>query len=78
MAAPSRGIVKLRALALKTYDRGGSSPATPRACTSGGTSEHKDGRAWDWMLDVHNARRQAGRRQLPRLGDGTRSEWPAR
>jgi peptidoglycan hydrolase-like protein with peptidoglycan-binding domain len=55
VAAPSRGIVKLRALALKAYDRGGSSPASPRACTSGGTSEHKDGRAWDWMLDVHNA-----------------------
>ena len=55
VATPSRGIVKLRALALKTYGRGGSSPATPRACTSGGTSEHKDGRAWDWMLNVHNA-----------------------
>ncbi len=55
VAAPTRGIVKLRALALRTYDRGGSSPATPRACTSVGTSEHKDGRAWDWMLDVHNA-----------------------
>lgn len=54
VAAPSRGIVKLRALALKTYGRGGSSPATPRACTSGSTSEHKDGRAWDWMVDVHN------------------------
>jgi hypothetical protein len=54
VSAPSRGVVKLRALALKTYGRGGSSPATPRACTSGGTSEHKDGRAWDWMLSVHN------------------------
>jgi peptidoglycan hydrolase-like protein with peptidoglycan-binding domain len=54
VAAPSRGIVKLRSLALRTYDRGGSSPATPRACTSGSTSEHKDGRAWDWMLNVHN------------------------
>ncbi len=54
VAVPSRGIVKLRALALSTYDRGGSSSATPRACTSGSTSEHKDGRAWDWMLNVHN------------------------
>ncbi|MFY9913991.1 MAG: peptidoglycan-binding domain-containing protein [Nocardioidaceae bacterium] len=54
VATPSRGIVKLRALALSTYHRGGSSPATPRACTSGSTSEHKDGRAWDWMLNVHN------------------------
>jgi peptidoglycan hydrolase-like protein with peptidoglycan-binding domain len=48
------GTVRLRALALATYGRGGSSPATPRACTDGGTSEHKDGRAWDWMLNVSN------------------------
>ena len=54
-ASPSRGIVKLRALALKTYGRGGSSSASPRAGTSGGTSEHKDGRAWDWMLSVNNS-----------------------
>ncbi|MBA3233014.1 MAG: peptidoglycan-binding protein [Propionibacteriales bacterium] len=46
--------MKLRALALATYGRGGSSPAYPRVCTSGGTSEHKDGRAWDWMLNVGN------------------------
>ena len=48
------GVVKLRALALATYGRGGTSPATPRPCASGGTSEHKDGRAWDWMLNVAN------------------------
>jgi hypothetical protein len=48
------GIVRLRALALATYGRGGDSPAKPRACTDGGTSEHKDGRAWDWMLSVSN------------------------
>jgi peptidoglycan hydrolase-like protein with peptidoglycan-binding domain len=48
------GTLRLRALALATYGRGGTSPATPRACTDGGTSEHKDGRAWDWMLSVSN------------------------
>jgi peptidoglycan hydrolase-like protein with peptidoglycan-binding domain len=48
------GTLRLRDLALTTYGRGGTSPATPRACTSGGTSEHKDGRAWDWMLSVSN------------------------
>jgi peptidoglycan hydrolase-like protein with peptidoglycan-binding domain len=48
------GTVRLRALALATYGRGGTSPATPRPCTDGGTSEHKDGRAWDWMLNVSN------------------------
>ncbi|MEP6665079.1 MAG: peptidoglycan-binding protein [Nocardioidaceae bacterium] len=54
VAVPSRGIVKLRALALSTYGRGGTSPATPRPCTYGSQSEHKDGRAWDWMLNVDN------------------------
>jgi hypothetical protein len=48
------GTARLRALALATYGRGGASPATPRACTDGGASEHKDGRAWDWMLSVAN------------------------
>ncbi|HSS67825.1 MAG TPA: peptidoglycan-binding domain-containing protein [Nocardioidaceae bacterium] len=48
------GILRLRTLALATYGRGGTSPATPRACTDGGQSEHKDGRAWDWMLNVSN------------------------
>lgn len=54
-STPSPGIVKLRALALETYARGGTSPAYARSCTSGGTSEHKDGRAWDWMLSYSNA-----------------------
>jgi hypothetical protein len=54
VVAPSLGIVKLRALALQTYGRGGTSPATPRACTDGAQSEHKDGRAWDWMLNIGN------------------------
>src|SRR4051812_3109170 len=48
------GTVRPRALALASYGRGGASPATPRACTDGGASEHKDGRAWDWMLSVSN------------------------
>ncbi len=51
LATAMPGTIKLRALALKTYGHGDSSPATPRACTSGGSSEHKDGRAWDWMLN---------------------------
>lgn len=53
-STPSPGIVKLRALALETYARGGTSPAYARSCTSGGTSEHKDGRAWDWMLSYND------------------------
>jgi len=46
------GVRKLRKLALATYGRGGTSPATPRSCAVGSASEHKEGRAWDWMVDV--------------------------
>jgi peptidoglycan hydrolase-like protein with peptidoglycan-binding domain len=53
-SAAMPGVVKLRALALATYQRGGTSPATPRLCSSGSQSEHKDGRAWDWMLSHAN------------------------
>jgi hypothetical protein len=35
--------------------RGGVYGGTLRSCSSGGTSEHKDGRAFDWMLDATNA-----------------------
>lgn len=33
--------------------------STLRACTSGGTSEHKDGRALDWSVDVANSTQRA-------------------
>lgn len=48
-----RGVVKLRNLALKTYGRGYDGGMT-RSCVQGGSSEHKEGRAWDWMLNVKN------------------------
>lgn len=32
--------------------RGGAYGGTVRSCGSGGASEHKDGRAFDWMLDA--------------------------
>src|SRR5262245_54611487 len=48
------GIVRLRALVLATYGRGGDSSAAPRACSVGDRSEHKEGRAWDWMVSVSN------------------------
>jgi hypothetical protein len=32
--------------------RGGAFGGTLRSCKSGGTSEHKDGRAFDWTLDA--------------------------
>ncbi len=44
------GVSKLRALVLDTYKIGGSGN-TARTCNEG-TSEHADGRAWDWMVAV--------------------------
>ena len=45
-----------RALARWTVRRGGSLGGMLRACSSGGASEHKDGRAFDWMLDASRRR----------------------
>jgi peptidoglycan hydrolase-like protein with peptidoglycan-binding domain len=44
------GVTKLRALVLKTYGEGGAGGIS-RGCTDG-LSEHSEGRAWDWMVDV--------------------------
>jgi len=55
------GVRKLRDLALASYERGYDG-STARSCAVGSTSEHQEGRAWDWMLDVGNRadRRVAG------------------
>lgn len=56
---PLPGTARLRDLVLSTYGQGYDG-GTIRSCSSGGASEHKDGRAWDWMLDVTDKReRQA-------------------
>lgn len=47
------GVTKLRALVLKTYGEGGAGN-TARQCNEG-TSEHADGRAWDWMVNANDA-----------------------
>ena len=47
---PKPGTRKLAALLLRTY--GPASIGISRACSQGGTSEHKEGRALDWMLSV--------------------------
>jgi hypothetical protein len=51
--SPKPGTVKLAALIKKTYGEG-QAVGISRACTSGGTSEHKEGRALDWMTSVHS------------------------
>src|SRR5947199_832060 len=52
------GVVKFRALILKTYT-GTGDDGIVRGCKVGGTSEHKEGRAWDWAVSVKNPRQVA-------------------
>jgi hypothetical protein len=51
------GVVSFRELMLATYRTGrdGGITGITVACSVGGLSEHKEGRAWDWMLNVHDA-----------------------
>jgi peptidoglycan hydrolase-like protein with peptidoglycan-binding domain len=44
------GTLALRAMLLATY--GGRDLGITRACSIGGRSEHKEGRAWDWGLSA--------------------------
>ena len=52
------GVKAFERLVLKAYPKTGSD-GDMRGCTVGGTSEHKDGRAWDWRADH---RTKSGRR----------------
>ena len=47
------GVVKFRDLVLAAYPGTGDSGIV-RACSVGGTSEHKEGRAWDWRVSASN------------------------
>lgn len=48
------GAVRLRALLRSTYGRGTTAGIT-RACSVGGRSDHKEGRAYDWGLNAFSA-----------------------
>lgn len=52
-SAAGPGTTYLLSWVVSTY--GGRPGGTLRACTSGGASEHKDGRALDWTVDARNA-----------------------
>lgn len=56
-ASAKTGTLALRDLILDTY--GPSTIGTLRACSSGGRSEHKDGRSLDWMRNVSNPEQKA-------------------
>lgn len=51
------GTTYLAGWIVKRY--GGTAGGISRACTSGGSSEHKEGRAFDWMLDADDPADQA-------------------
>lgn len=46
------GVVAFTQIVLAEYPET-TGPLTPRAC-AGGTSEHYEGRAWDWMVDAYD------------------------
>jgi len=52
------GVVAFRNLVLATYPRT-ASDGIVRDCSARGQSEHKDGRAWDWMVRADVARERA-------------------
>jgi hypothetical protein len=52
------GTVKLKNMLLRTYP-GSRSLGISRSCSAGGTSEHKEGRAFDWGVRVSNATERA-------------------
>jgi len=60
---PMKGTKQLGAWIDATF-AGGDAAVYVRACNSGGTSEHKDGRAIDWMMD---AQKRADRLEVRRF-----------
>jgi hypothetical protein len=46
------GARALREMVTRAYPGTGSTGGITRSCDGGGVSEHKEGRAWDWMLDA--------------------------
>jgi Putative peptidoglycan binding domain len=52
------GVVAFRAMMLATYGRGRDGGIV-QSCSVPGVSEHKEGRAWDWMLDYANPKDRA-------------------
>ena len=58
-----RGVVAFRKLVMKAFPTTGEGYFT-RACSIGGPSEHKDGRAWDWMVSYYS---KSDRQKVSRL-----------
>ena len=52
------GVTRLSAMVLKAY-AGTSNAGIVRACSLGGRSEHKEGRAWDWHVSALDPKERA-------------------
>ena len=50
---PKPGVVGFQRIVLASFPATGSAGIS-RACSIGGRSEHKEGRAWDWAVTVSN------------------------
>ena len=61
--APKKGTVAFANLLLRTYPSS-RSLGISRACGSGGQSEHKEGRAFDWGMSVRSTRDRAAVKAL--------------
>ena len=59
------GVLAFQRLVMRAYPTTGEGYFT-RSCSIGGTSEHKEGRAWDWMVSANSAR---DRRKVDELLD---------
>ena len=60
---PKPGVVAFRDLVLDAYPTTGAGSIS-RACDIGGTSEHKEGRAWDWGVSAAIDAQKAKARNL--------------
>ncbi|MFN8018456.1 MAG: VCBS repeat-containing protein [Acidimicrobiales bacterium] len=52
------GVLAFRSLVLRTYPNTGDDGIV-RPCSSGGQSEHKEGRGWDWKVSATSASQKA-------------------
>ncbi|MFP5352960.1 MAG: hypothetical protein ACLGIB_10405 [Actinomycetota bacterium] len=57
------GVVSFQRMVLAAYPGTGAGSIS-RDCSVGGTSEHKEGRAWDWGVNVANASQRAAANDL--------------
>lgn len=64
LAVEQPGVKDFRAMVLKAYPGVGSSGPLLRACNVGGVTEHKEGRAWDWMVKVSDPKQRAAGYEL--------------